>query len=133
MDFYKDRRIRKSPWPLPRAMGRLARPRRFERLTPSLGGKCSIQLSYGCSTLSLKQNRCHWYQSCVRKNEKIEKTRQNSDVLTKIQTNRTVSLFFRSLNRAKIERFLPTSVFGLMNPDRFSYFGNFHVSSPKPP
>ena len=25
----------------------LARPNRFERLTPSLGGKCSVQLSYG--------------------------------------------------------------------------------------
>ena len=24
----------------------MARSRRFERLTPSLGGKCSIQLSY---------------------------------------------------------------------------------------
>ena len=27
----------------------MASPRRFERLTPSLGGKCSIQLSYGDS------------------------------------------------------------------------------------
>ena len=27
----------------------VASPRRFERLTPSLGGKCSIQLSYGDS------------------------------------------------------------------------------------
>jgi hypothetical protein len=32
---------------------RLARPSRFERLTPSLGGKCSIQLSYGRNAVIL--------------------------------------------------------------------------------
>ena len=32
---------------------KLARSRRFERLTPSLGGKCSIQLSYGDTRLIL--------------------------------------------------------------------------------
>ena len=31
------------------AKSHMASPRRFERLTPSLGGKCSIQLSYGDS------------------------------------------------------------------------------------
>ena len=30
---------------------KMASPRRFERLTPSLGGKCSIQLSYGDTML----------------------------------------------------------------------------------
>ena len=43
------RKTKKAGPILDPAKSHMASPRRFERLTPSLGGKCSIQLSYGDS------------------------------------------------------------------------------------
>ena len=36
----------------------MARSRRFERLTPSLGGKCSIQLSYERAYVAFRLGYC---------------------------------------------------------------------------
>jgi hypothetical protein len=44
----------------------LARPSRFERLTPSLGGKCSIQLSYGRNGVIVTPQRAPRYNGLVK-------------------------------------------------------------------